>query len=164
MLYIEISIFFNLFPFNNNMQKIFLALFSVVFFCSLIGCNDGNPGTVPVSITVTQKGTPVPDVGVSLIPTDSRAQLESASGTTNSSGVAVLETAPKWRGAMPGEYGVALKKWEQIATPAPMPGAPNNMSITEKSVLPAKYGNHSTSGFTLTVGKKATKATFDIDE
>ena len=65
---------------------------------------------------------------------------------------------------MPGEYAVAVKKWERIEFQSPTPSDPNAMGYSQKNALPAKYGEHGTSGFTLTVGNKATTEKFDIDE
>ena len=144
------------------MRRTFLAILAAGFLFFFAGCNDGNPGTVPVSITITQKGTPVSGAVVTIISTDGKGNT--AGGTTNSSGVATLETPPKWKGAMPGEYAVAVKKWERFEFPAPTPEYPNQMGSERRNVFPEQFGEYSTSGFTLTVGNKATTEKFDIDE
>ena len=144
------------------MQRTFLAFIVAGLAFSLIGCGEKNPGTVPVSITITQKGTPLAEVAVTIISSDGKGNT--AGGQTNSSGVAVLETPPKWRGAFPGEYAVAVKKWELYEFPDPIPGDPDKMGRSRRNILPGKYGDYATSDFTLTVGSKGAKVTLDIAE
>ena len=153
-------LFINFFQFYKIMQRILLAVLAAGLSFSLIGCGDGNPGTVPLSITITHKGAPLSKATVTIISSDGKGHT--AGGQTDSSGVAIMETPPKWKGALPGEYAVSVKKWEKFEYPEPsMPGM---ISFKHINALPEKYGEHSTSGFTLTVDKKATKATFDIAE
>ena len=56
-------------------------------------------------------------------------------------------------------------KWVAGKTiPAPSEDDPQATTVERNNALPAKYATHATSGFTLTVGSKATEATFDIAE
>jgi hypothetical protein len=128
---------------------------------SLVGCG-GNHGTIPVSITITHKGSPLSEASVMLVSTDGKGH--SAAGRTDSSGVAIVETTQGWKGALPGEYAIAVRKWERVEVPAPSEEDPNGKGVIQKSILPEKYAEPSTSGFTLTVGNKATQVAFDIAE
>ena len=139
------------------MQRIFSTFLVAGLSVFLIGCGE-NHGTVPVSIKITQKGTPLAGAIVTAISSDGN----SASGTTNDAGVATLQTTQGWAGALPGEYNIAVKKWENYTVPAPSEDDPKATSTEQKNILTAKYGEHSTSGFTLTVGSKAVTETFDL--
>jgi hypothetical protein len=111
-------------------------------------------------ITVTQKGSPLEGATVTILSADGN----SASGTTDSSGKAAMETAQGWKGALPGEYGVAVKKWTSKTVPSPSEESPNDTRSIRENTLPTKYGEHGSSGFKLTVGNKAVEETFDIPE
>jgi len=90
---------------------------------------------------------------------------DSAAGMTNDSGVAEMElTGVNKKGALPGEYSVAVRKWDIVIVPNPSEESPDDTRSTRVSLLPDKYGETSTSGFTLTVGTSAVKETFDIPE
>jgi len=142
------------------MQRILLTFFVASLSFCFIGC--GGHGTVPVSITITQNGTPLAGVTVTAISSDGKGN--STSGMTNVSGVAVLETTQGWNGAFPGEYNVAVSMWEGYLVPSPSAEYPNATTTEQRNVLPAKYGEHSTSGFTLTIGNRATTMTFNLEE
>lgn len=142
------------------MQRIFSTLLVAGLSIFLIGCGEKNHGTTAVTIKVTQKGAPLARAIVTAISSDGN----SASGTTNDAGVTTLQTTQGWAGALPGEYKIAIKKWENYTVPAPSEDDPKATSTEQKNILPAKYGEHATSGFSLTVGSKAAEATFDIAE
>lgn len=149
-----------LFPNNRTMQRIFLAIFLAALSLNFIGCGTQSHGTIPVSITITQKGSPLEGATVTLLSADGN----STSGLTDSSGVATMETIEGWKGALPGEYGVSIKKWESRTVPSPSPDSPDDTRSIRENKLPEKYGEHSSSGFKLTVGKKAVQETFDIPD
>jgi hypothetical protein len=75
-----------------------------------------------------------------------------------------METTQGWKGALPGEYSVAVKKWTSKTVPSPSEESPNDTRTIRSNTLPEKYGEHGSSGFTLTVGNTAVKETFDIAE
>ena len=129
---------------------------------SFIGCGAKGPAVTPVSITITHKGSPLAGASVTIVSSDDKGNT--SGGMTNSSGVASLETPPSWKGVLPGEYAVAVKKWESYSVLAPSEDDPKATATQQKNILPAKYGEHSTSGFKLTVGSKSVQETFDIPE
>ena len=90
----------------------------------------------------------------------------SAAGKTDTSGVAVMEMTGSntKKGAVPGEYGVGVRKWEIKEIPNPSEDAPDATSSVREDKLPKKYGSTEASGFKLTVGTIAVKETFDIPE
>lgn len=142
------------------MQRIFLTILITALPLVFLGCGEKRPGTTSVTITITQKGTSLEGATVTILSADGNT----ASGMTDSSGVATMETSQGWKGALPGEYGVAVKKWESKTVPSPSDESPDDTRTTRENKLPAKYGEHGTSGFKLTVGKSAVKETFDITE
>ena len=127
----------------------------------------GRPKTVPVTGTVSLKGQPVAEAQVVFKP---KGNSPSATGLTDSSGTYRLMTFDV-EGAVPGEYSVAIFKYDQATLAAPssssssaetsqggMPddyvppgiGAPIKTS-GPKNLLPAKYADASTSRLTATV-------------
>lgn len=137
---------------------ILLTLFS----CFALGCGSKNPGTFPVSIKITHKGAPLEGAIVSIVSTDGNGR--SASGVTAGNGEAELHTTDGWKGAFPGQYAVAVTKWENVTVPDPSPESPDSTRTEQIDLLPAKFGDHSQSGFTIAVDKKNATQTFDIPE
>jgi len=92
-------------------------------FCLLPGCGEslppGMPRLYPAIITVTQEGTPLEGATVQLIPEDQANAQWGPGGTTNASGVAVLYTNARFRGAPLGEYRVTVTKRETEPHPHP---------------------------------------------
>ena len=142
------------------MQRTFLTILISALFLSTIGCGDKGPKTTPVSISISQKGSPLVGATVTILSADGNT----ASGTTDSSGVATMETSQGKKGALPGEYGVAVKQWESKTIPSPSEESPDDTRTVRENKLPAKYGEHGTSGFSFTVGTSAVKESFDIPE
>ena len=143
------------------MQRVLSILLIAGLSIFLIGCEKG-PSTVSVSITITQKGNAIE--GATVVATASDGSGNSASAVTNASGVAALQTPGKGAGALPGEYQVAVTKWEDGKTvPAPSEDDPNATMVEQNNVLPEKYASPATSGFALTVGPKGTTETFNIE-
>ena len=143
------------------MKRLFLAILVASLSLTFIGCGEKGPKTTPVSITITQKGSPVAEATVTMVSADGKS---SGSAITDASGVAVMETGEgiKKKGALPGEYGVAVRKWETKTVPNPTEESPDGTISKRENKLPEKYGEHGTSGFKLTVGDKAVQETFDI--
>ena len=139
----------------------------------LTGCSGGPsyPKTYPVSGVVTQGGKPIENASVVFVPLDNTCQP--AIGRTDASGKYELTTNVAKDGAMPGKYGVKVAKYDKpIERPVE---EVRDMSPEEeqkrynpdekappppKNLLPAKYDNHVTSGFSHTVGTQP--STYDI--
>lgn len=77
------------------------------------------PKLYPASVTVTQEGKPLAGAMVQLIPEDSVNSAWGPGGTTNASGVVVLQTNGKYKGAPLGKYKVTVTKREQEPHPNP---------------------------------------------
>jgi hypothetical protein len=143
------------------MQRLFLAILIVSLPLAFTGCGEKGPKTTPVSITITQKGSPLAEATVTMVSADGKS---SASAITDASGVAVMTTGEgiNKKGALPGEYGIAVRKWETRTVPNPTEESPDGTSSIRENKLPGKYGEQGTSGFKLTVGDKPVQETFDI--
>jgi hypothetical protein len=122
----------------------------------LSGCakKDSRPARVQVRGTVLRRGQPVADATVIFEPLGS---TPAATGTSDAAGRFVLTTFDTNDGAVPGEYKVAVRKVQVIKGERPA-NAPDDLATSppdEKWLLPAKYGNTSTSGFAATVKSDA---------
>ncbi|NLS91298.1 MAG: carboxypeptidase regulatory-like domain-containing protein [Planctomycetaceae bacterium] len=133
-----------------------------------LGCapeQSDRPKTYPVTGTVTYNGEPVADANLNF-------QLVGGSSfalaKTDASGKYALMTFEAGDGAIPGEYKVTISKFEAAAATGteneeeyapPEEGAEPPPS---KSLLPDKYRNPETSGFTATV-TEAGPNTFDFE-
>lgn len=146
--------------------------------CVCYGCGGGDTGprTVPVTGTVTMKGSPAEGVTVSFLP---EGDGQSAVGVTDSSGKYMLTTRVKDDGAVPGKYKVTLAKYEgqqQTVTDPSKAHADYDISNEypqgydeskaasnpSKNILPMKYADPTTSGFTADVVEGDKKFDFDI--
>jgi hypothetical protein len=143
-----------------------------------VGCQGGGdrPATHPVSGQVTLGGTPVEGAIVSFVPTGEGGNA--ASGTTDASGNYTLSTFASGDGAVAGEYGVKVVKYEGQQQQAAGSGSEEETDASgypasyggaapegqdegpAANRLPPKYANPSTSGFTATV--QAGNNTFDF--
>jgi hypothetical protein len=129
---------------------------------ALVGCGESDSlPTVSVNGTVTLGGKPLEGAVVAFTPTGAEGQ--SASGTTDASGRYSLTTRTS-DGAIPGDYKVTITKYD---APPPTTGGPAETtpeggmpaSYTgadpdtppSKNLLPEKYANGDTSGFTAKV-------------
>jgi hypothetical protein len=148
---------------DSNMTRVLVGLFLAVVVW-LPGCGKSdNVKLVPVSGTVTLDGQPVADAAVSFLPQAS--QSPGAGATTDASGHYELTTASVQRaGACAGKYNVIVMKisetqggsnvkGKQFTSPTP--------TIQIKQLLPEKYRNPATSGFTATVSE-SDKNVFDL--
>ena len=142
------------------------------------GCarsSDGdNPKTYPVSGTVTQNGGPVAGATVNFQLADGS---RSAFGITDESGKYTLTTFASGDGAVPGEYQIAITKFEGGSAPAGQPGGaeiPENYDAPpieggaapaagHKNLLPPQYAKAATSGLKATVTEsESNQADFDL--
>jgi hypothetical protein len=122
----------------------------------LTGCGkkDTRPRRVQVTGAVLHMGQPVDHATVIFEPAGS---TPAATGLTDASGQFKLTTYDADDGAVPGEYKVAIRKVEVIKSDKPA-DAPDDFvgpPPDEKWLLPAKYGQTTTSGFTATVKDNA---------
>ncbi len=138
----------------------------------IAGCSSSNePKPYPVSGTVTRGGNPV--VGANVIFMPVAADGKPAAAITDSEGKYELMTLNPKDGALPGQYRVKVTQYEGPNTPKASK-ADKGLSQEEfekqyveggsskepQNLLPAKYANEATSGFTHTVEKAA--STYDI--
>ena len=91
------------------------------------------PATYAVTGTVTQGGQPVEGATVTFVPAGSG---KSASGITDASGKYTLSTSKAGDGAVPGEYGVKIVKYEGQPQQAAGSGSEGE---TDESGYPASY-------------------------
>jgi hypothetical protein len=143
-----------------------------------IGCSKGGKleGLVPVSGTITSKGSPVEGAAVTFSPAQQSgpAQMRAASGMTDKDGKFVLTTLKSQDGAFPGDYRVAVTKIETkiLMTSEEFyakgkdvygkDGRPKPVKMSEsKSLLPEKYGDPVKSGLMATV-KQGDKNSFNF--
>jgi len=136
-----------LFPNCRTAVVIAIALF-VAGGC---GQKDMRVRRVPVSGTVLYKGEPVADAEVVF---DSGGSTPAAAGKTDKAGRFQLTTFDLNDGAAPGEYKVSVRK-VQVTSKAPKADTDDAVGVPpdEKWLLPVKYGNSATSGFTATVNE-----------
>lgn len=137
------------------------------------GCGGGGkpasgPKTYPVTGTVTQGGKPVEGATLLFVST---AGKSSATGKTDSSGRYTLTTTKFGDGAVPGQYKVAITKFDSGGTdavdmsdPNYAPPDPNKPAPVAKNLLPEKYASPDTSGLTATVKESSdNKIDFTVD-
>ena len=141
-----------LFP-ASSMSMRTLAL---LFVMTAGGCGDSGLNLAPVGGLVTLDGQPVSDVGIMFQPTDP-ALGPPAYGATDANGRFELFTVNQL-GAVIGEHRVAISKTESIAIPQRR-GLP---LYKTKEHIPPKYGNHESSGLTVTVEDDDNSFKFDL--
>ena len=128
-----------------------------------LGCgaaDDGRPTRYPVSGTVTMNGQPVAGATLNFLSSDGS---RSAVGQTDAQGRYELTTFSPGDGALPGDYGVAIMKYELTTDAAarpedeapdepagddPFAGGPDPEPV---NVLPERYASVATSDLTATV-------------
>ena len=147
------------------MRNIFL-LITIFTAVALTGCSDGKLKTLKVTGTVTYEGKPLADAMVSFSP-KTQGQGNPAYGNTDANGRYKLQThlGVADGGTTPGEYTVIISKREKneplpqsdgpSGTPPPVPPIP-------KSLIPERYENAATSGFTATVSKSNNVFDFEL--
>jgi hypothetical protein len=142
-----------------------LSLGTALLFVAGCKKDDGRPKDMPnlhsVSITVIQDDKPLEGATVALeavIPSQ-----YSASGVTNSSGVAVLKTYG-FTGAPAGDYVVLVTKivaenQTEVKTPE---GGTYLAGGDSYNYVDSRYRGKDTSTFNITVTEKGAKETFDV--
>ncbi len=117
--------------------------------CACMGCQGGDQGpeTLLVSGVVTQDGAPVEGAMVLFHPEKKGVGIKVSSGETDAQGKFELESHVSGStykpGAQAGEYRVSIEKQDRSQVYKTM-SAPKDM-------LPVKYKDPATSGFTATV-------------
>ena len=132
----------------------------------LSGCGGTeHPGTYPVQGTVTFNGQPVADATVNFHPV---GQSRSSVGRTDAQGRYELTTFSSGDGAMPGEYRVAISKFElPPGAEAEDPEPPEELqsdaeALVPQNVLPERYASPDTSELTATVSVGPNTVDFDL--
>jgi hypothetical protein len=153
----------------------------------IVGCSQpgaDRPATHPVTGTVTHNGSAVEGATVTFVATGGG---HSATGITDGSGKYSLTTFASGDGAVPGQYGVKIVKYEGGAEDAaggageePMeeggiPDAPEAGAAEEegtggaedsgpKNLLPEKYADPGTSGLDATVAEGNNTFDFPLED
>lgn len=145
-----------------------LSCFAVLVICLVAGCTGGakdTPETVPVGGAVMYNGEPVAGATVSFM---AESAPRAATGVTNAQGEFQLSTFGVNDGAVPGVHTITVTKIEggtaAPATSTPLTNDPtgNIQSYVQTvnagkkgkgsdSVLPQKYGSHTTTPLKETV-------------
>jgi hypothetical protein len=154
------------------MQKSTIVLLTLLAFGGLIaGCGSNGPETVKVRGIVSLDGKPVEDATVGFTPKDGGRP---AMGTTDASGQFTLTTFTPGDGAVVGTHTVTVSKirssGQQVdastvpagsnAMPLSGPTAPGAIKI--QWVVPPKYADPKTSGFTVDVKRGMEPVTLDL--
>jgi hypothetical protein len=143
---------------KNMIKKILITKITILLFVALccIGCGPSTrlKGLVPVEGVVYYDGQPIEEATVMFDPGDpTNLKLRSAIGVTDADGKFTLTTLNPKDGIAPGEYKVAISKYKEGPTGAPI------------SLLPEKYDDVNRSGFTATVPKRGVKdLRFDLEK
>ncbi|MDO5554960.1 MAG: hypothetical protein Q4G68_14485 [Planctomycetia bacterium] len=100
------------------MRTMFLYGMACLAFIAM-GCGgpprpDGLPDLLPVTLVLTQEGTPFVDANVLLAPVEQTSGNWTVGGVTDDSGKAVIYTHGKYSGAPAGTYKVLLRKTKII--------------------------------------------------
>ncbi|MDR0520708.1 MAG: hypothetical protein LBH00_02520 [Planctomycetaceae bacterium] len=127
-----------------------LTLLIIVTLFSVSCSRKPDRGTVPVKVTIRYNGEPVNEAIIVF-----SSPQHYASGLTDKSGVAEMETFTLKDGAIPDEYKVAVSKTELIEKlDTKKPAGENVISSETKYHIPAKYSTAETSGLTVNVTKE----------
>jgi hypothetical protein len=133
------------FPF---IQFHMLRLVAVLWLATLIGCSRGDaPKTAPVRGAVSMGGQPLPNVGVTFLPTGTGPI---ATGNTDENGEFTLRTVNPGDGAPIGTHKVVLGRAEEG------PAKPGSATI------PQRYGRVDTTDLTADV-KAGVKNVFSFE-
>jgi hypothetical protein len=160
---------------------VFLLLLSLLF--PVIGCSKVPTGLgtlYPVTITVTNKGTPLEGVLVSLVDKEPQTP-RGCSALTNSAGVAKITTnlgSYTGNGVVAGNYRVALFKI--VTLPQELQGGDEELTLPENKrkerekqrseflennrIIPPLLESRTSSPIELTVEKKSTVLTIDLSQ
>lgn len=146
-----------------------VVVLSVVVVSGCGGAPAG-PKTVSAGGKVTYQDKPVAGANVAFL---GDGKIPSATGVTDANGEFKLSTANAGPGAVPGSHQVTVSKFEAINV---QPAASNSMeaaakasqagpAAAPKSLLPEKYSNAATSGFSFTIEEgKENKFQLDLKD
>lgn len=143
-----------------------VRLLGVTLVLSL-GCQgekrpEGMPELHPVTITLTQAGTPLADATVRLVPQDANNTWYSG-GHTDEQGVAVIQTDRKYAGVPAGSYKVTVSKIEMPAPAAadlsPLDAPPGGATY---DLVPSEYSHPDKTPLQLTVSAGENQQEFDL--
>lgn len=138
-----------------------------------VGCGGGGGEhpTTPVSATVLYHGQPVEGATVTFL-NDEHEKPVLAVGRTDAEGVAKMKTYDEGDGAIRGQHQVTILKAAVAESQADLadvesddydPEAIGELSSPE-SLIPAKYGNRTSSGLTVDVGEEPKEVTFELED
>lgn len=146
------------------MFRLLVCSTAMALLTMTLGCGKAGIGTVPVTGKVLMNGQPLEGATVVFNP---NGQGRASSGTTDAAGVFKLTTETNGDGALPGDYQIAVTKYEGKGIPMP---DTSNMSPEEamdaqyraldkaggktppaKNLIPALYGNAKGSGLVASV-------------
>jgi hypothetical protein len=146
-----------------------LALFVLTaVVLPLSGCGGeqlppGMPPPVPTEIIVMQGGSPLSGAVVRLHPVDGSPWT--AGGRTDASGTAVVITADRFRGAVPGKYKITVSKTESPQPGAPLPSGETDGVATSPAsynLVEAQFGLVSTTTLEIEVSRGTPTHTVDV--
>src|SRR5262245_689213 len=141
------------------------------------GCSSstGRAPTYPVSGTVTMKGQPLAAATVVFVPADGATQ-EPATGITDAEGKFKLSTFLADDGAQAGDYRIKVSKFDikkptkeeqdkyvSVEEEQKMQFPDDKPTPPLKNILPTKYANEASSGFTHTVTKGKNTVEIKLD-
>lgn len=148
------------------------TLICLLCVVGIVGCTEDTdrPETVRVTGTVTLNGDPLEGALVAFSPKGGTGNA--AAGTTDASGKYTLTTFESGDGAVPGTYMVGVTKTEAADATVPASSSAEDVDAAyeaaekagvdvmgggkvaeTKQLLPAKYGNPTSSGFEFEVTK-----------
>jgi len=145
----------------NGIYEVCLGLLAAVLVAFVSGClGSQGPDTVDVTGTVTFAGKPIEGANVIFHPLQDGEHILASQSVTNAEGKFQLAThvgGGKYKaGIVAGKYAVAITKLDTAAI--------SNTFAPPQNLLPKKYGNPATSGFSATVGAGAENDfTFALD-
>ena len=132
----------------------------------LVGCNGAGSNqreTAPVRVTLTLDGKPLADASIAFVASKDPVP---ASGKTDANGVAEMMTYSTGDGAVLGTHNVMVIKNELSGKEAAEQDSaaydPNATGMKVKALIPVKYNNPGTSGFTAEVKKEKNEFSFEL--
>ena len=156
----------NLNPLRGNRWTVLLVAAAILAGCS--GPPSDRPATYPVTGTVTYNGSPLADANLNF-------QLADGSGAsvakTDAQGKYSVQTFVSGDGARPGEYKVAITKFETIESDPNQvptdseeyaPPSGDEQAPPAKNLLPPKYADPNNSGLTATVTEGDNTVDFEL--
>jgi hypothetical protein len=120
-----------------------LLNFNIAFICcsllTLLGCSSSLPSDLPklviVTLTITQEGKPLSGATVNLVDTMPNTNTTySAGGTTDESGVCLLYTHGRYKGAPLGKFKVRVSRTENLPKPGPRPKSAAEFEAASKKM------------------------------